>query len=76
MNGRNEKHQGMKTYGGVEIQLHIFLISALDLNGQLRPLYSSGKASWIIGWRGPRAGLDAMENRKSCALCNIAVGLA
>jgi hypothetical protein len=60
----------MKAYGGVDIQIHIFLTSALDA-GELsasRPgRFSLGDRApgthWIGGWMDPWAGLDDMEKR-------------
>jgi hypothetical protein len=43
----------MKTYGGVDVQIHIFLTSALV--GRSPGTYSIG------GYVGLRAGLDGME---------------
>jgi hypothetical protein len=61
----------MKAYGVVDVQIHIFLTSAL-LGGEwmsftARPLYPRGKnplTHWIGGWVGLRAGLDDLEKRK------------
>jgi hypothetical protein len=52
----------MKTYGGVEVQIHVFLTSALVgvVSFTPRPLYSQRIGSLV----GPRADLDAMEKRK------------
>jgi len=58
----------MKTYWGVEIYCHAFLILALD-GGEWSAsrsgrFISGGRAPgthWIGGWMGPRAGLDAVE---------------
>jgi hypothetical protein len=36
----------MKTYWGVEVQLHAFLTSALD-GGEWSPLYPQGKSPWF-----------------------------
>jgi hypothetical protein len=59
----------MKVYGGVDVQIHIFLTSALaggewsvsrrSTTGERAP-----GTHWIGGWVGPRAGLDAVEKRK------------
>jgi hypothetical protein len=56
----------MKTYGGVEVQLHAFLTSALDADqqsvsryGGLTPWETASGTNWIGRWVGPRAGLDA-----------------
>jgi hypothetical protein len=58
----------MKTDGGVEIQLHAFLILALDggkwsvpkpgrfILGERNP-----GTDLIRGWMGPRSGLDPVE---------------
>jgi hypothetical protein len=58
----------MKAYWGVNIQIHIFLTSALD-GGEWsasRPFrFTPGKRApgthWIGGWVGPTAGLDNVE---------------
>jgi hypothetical protein len=57
----------MKTYGGVEVLIHVFLTSALD-GGEWsasRPCRFTPGSHWIIGWVGLRVGLDAVEKRKS-----------
>jgi hypothetical protein len=50
----------MKAYGGVDVQIHIFLTSALvegewsaSRSGRFTP-----RTHWIGGWVDPRAGLD------------------
>jgi hypothetical protein len=58
----------MKTYGGVDVQIHVFLTSAL-VEGELsatRPCrFSPGERSsgirWTGSWVDPRAGLDYLE---------------
>jgi hypothetical protein len=59
----------MKAYGGVDVQIHIFLTSALVAGewSASRPcLFTPGERApgthWIEGWVGPRAGLDGLEN--------------
>jgi hypothetical protein len=55
----------MKMYGGVDIQIHIFLTSALA--GCERSASRLGERSpcvhWIGGWVSRRAGLDDVERR-------------
>jgi hypothetical protein len=61
----------MKAYGGVDVQIHIFLISALS-GGEWsasRPcLFNPGERAlgphWIGGWVDLRDGLDDVEKRK------------
>jgi hypothetical protein len=59
----------MKTYGGVDVLTHIFLISAL-VGGELHapaalpPGKEPTDTHWIGGWVGPRASLDDVEKRK------------
>jgi hypothetical protein len=55
----------MKTYGGVDVKIHIFLTSAL-LGGEWSPCrFIPGKeprgTHFIGGWVDPRAGLNDME---------------
>jgi hypothetical protein len=64
------KHHSIKTYGGVEVYLHAFLISALDGGewsashpGRYTNRERSPDTHWIGGWVGPRAGLDAVTKR-------------
>jgi hypothetical protein len=58
----------MKTYGGVDVQIYVFVTLAL-LGGEWSTSGPGGKAPgnrWIGGWVGPRTCLDDMESRKSC----------
>jgi hypothetical protein len=65
----------MKTYGGVEVQIHIFLTLALDggelstpRSGCFTPGERAPVTHWIGDWVGPRAGLDEVEKRKFMTL--------
>jgi hypothetical protein len=65
------KHHVMKTYWGVEVYLHAFLISALDGGewstsrpGRFTPRERASATHPIGGWLGPRAILDAVVKRK------------
>jgi hypothetical protein len=56
---------------GVEVQLHAFLTSALQGGkwsasrpGRFTSREIAAGIHWIGGWVGPRAGLDAVVNRK------------
>jgi hypothetical protein len=61
----------MKTYWGVDVQLHAFLTSAID-GGEwsvshpcpFTPRERAPGTHWIGGWVGSRAGLDAVVTRK------------
>jgi hypothetical protein len=61
----------MKACGGVDVWIHVLLISAL-VGGEWsvsRPgRFTSGVNApgtlWMGGWVGPRTGLDDMEKRK------------
>jgi hypothetical protein len=65
----------MKTYGGVDVQIDIFLTSAL-VGGEwsasrpcrFTPEERVTSTHWIGGWVGPRAGLDYLEKRKFLTL--------
>jgi hypothetical protein len=56
----------MKTYGGVDVYIHIFLTSALvrDEWSASRPDRFTPATHWIGGWVGSRASLDNVEKRK------------
>jgi hypothetical protein len=68
----------MKTYGGVDVYIHIFLTSAL-FGGEclasppatLPPEKESPCTHWIGGWVGPRTGLDDVEKRKFLTLSGL-----
>jgi hypothetical protein len=53
----------MKAYGGVHVQINIFLTSAL-VGGEWsasRPGRFAPGAHWTGGWVNPRAGVDNVE---------------
>jgi hypothetical protein len=61
----------MKTYWGVEVWLHAFLISALDGGewsasspSRFTPRERAPGTHWIGGWLSPRVVLDAVVKRK------------
>jgi hypothetical protein len=61
----------MKAYGGVDVEIHIFLTSALvggewsaSRLGRFTPEESAPGNHRIGGWVDPRAGLDDVEKRK------------
>jgi hypothetical protein len=61
----------MKAYGGVNVQIHIFLTSVLagrewsaTLPGPLYPQRMSPRYHCIGGWVDSRAGLDDVKKRK------------
>jgi hypothetical protein len=69
------KHYAIKAYGGVGVQIQIFLTSALvggEWSASRPDRFTPGKRApsthWIGGWVGPRAGLDDAENRKFLTL--------
>jgi hypothetical protein len=58
--------------GEVEIQLHAFLTSALDVgdwsasrSNRFAPEEIVPDTNWIGGWVGPRAGLETAIKRKN-----------
>jgi hypothetical protein len=60
----------MKAYGGVDVQIHIFLPSALA-GGEWsasRPGCFTPDTHWIGGWVDTTAGLDDVEKRKFLTL--------
>jgi hypothetical protein len=55
----------MKTYGGMDVWIHVFLTSALvggEWSAQ-RPRRKSRITNWKGGWVRPRTGVDAVEKR-------------
>jgi hypothetical protein len=55
----------MKTYGGVDVQIYVFLTSALvggewsaSRPSRLTPWERTTGTHWIEGWVGPRTGLE------------------
>jgi hypothetical protein len=65
----------MKTYGGKNVKIHVFLTPALveydwsaSRPGRFTPDERAPDTHWIGGWVEPRTGLDDMERRKNFAL--------
>jgi hypothetical protein len=61
----------MKTYGGVDVQIHIFLTSALaggvwsaSRPGRFTAEERAPGTHWTGGWVDPRAGLNDVVKRK------------
>jgi hypothetical protein len=57
------KHDAMKGYGGVDVETHAFLTSAL-VGGELsasRPGPFTAATHWIGDWVDPKDGLDTMQ---------------
>jgi hypothetical protein len=55
----------MKTYGGVDEQVHEFLISAqLHTPAALSPVEKNPSTHCLRGWMGTRPGLHSLERRK------------
>jgi hypothetical protein len=61
----------MQTYGRVNVQIHVFLTSALvghewtaSHPDRFTPWERAPDTHWIGGWVGPRTGLDDVEKRK------------
>jgi hypothetical protein len=68
----------MKTYGGMDVYIHIFLTSALvggewstSCPGRFIPGERAPGAHWIGGWVDLRAGLDYLEKRKYLTLSGL-----
>jgi hypothetical protein len=67
----------MKAYRGVNVQIHIFLTSALA-GGEWsasRPDHFTPDTQRIGRWTDPRAGLDDMEKRKFLTLPGLELRL-
>jgi hypothetical protein len=64
----------MKAYGGVDVWIHIFLTSAVaggEWSASRSCRFTPGERSPgtnLIGWVGPRAGLDDVEKRNFSTL--------
>jgi hypothetical protein len=65
----------MKTYTGVDVQIHVFLNSALvggkwsaSRLGRFTPGERAPGTHWIGGWVGPRTGPDVVKVRKILVL--------
>jgi hypothetical protein len=63
----------MKMYGGVDVQIHIFLTSTLvgGDSSVSHPSHFTLGTHWIGGWVGLRAALDDMEKRRSLTLTGL-----
>jgi hypothetical protein len=61
----------MRTYGGVDVLIHVFLAWAL-VGGEWSPScpshFTPGERAHVAHWIGvgPRTGLEDVERRKSC----------
>jgi hypothetical protein len=65
----------MKEYEEVDVQIHIFLTSALVIGERsgshpscFTPRERAPSTHWAGGWVGPRTGLDDVEKRKFLTL--------
>jgi hypothetical protein len=64
----------MKAYGGVDVQIHIFLPRlvegewSISRPGRFTPGERAPGTHWIGGWVDPRAGLDDVKKRKFLTL--------
>jgi hypothetical protein len=64
----------MKTYGGTDVWIHVFLTSAQVGSGQLHapatlpPGKRASGTHWIGEWIGPRAGLDDVGKKQLLTL--------
>jgi hypothetical protein len=58
------KHHAIKTYGGVEVQLHAFTSALGGGEWSASPPEKDSGAHWTGGWVGPRTGLDMKAKRK------------
>jgi hypothetical protein len=60
----------MKAYGGVDVQIHVFLTSELvggqwsaSRSGRFNPGERAPGTHWIGGWVGPTTGLNDVETK-------------
>jgi hypothetical protein len=65
----------MKTYGGVDVKIHVFLTLALvggewsaSRPNRFAPVERAPGTHWIGCWGDPRVGLDDAEKRKFLTL--------
>jgi hypothetical protein len=72
----------MKTYGGGDVKIHVFLTSALvggewlaSRLGPFSPMESSAGTHCLGKWPGPKAGLDDVEKRKILILQGLELSL-
>jgi hypothetical protein len=70
----------MKAYEGVDVKIHIFLISALaggewsaSRPGRFTPGERALGTHWLGGWVDLRAGLDDVEKRKFWTLPGLEI---
>jgi hypothetical protein len=68
----------MKVYGGVDVQIHIFLTPALvgversaSRTGSFTPGEIAPGTHWIRDWVDHRAGLDDVEKKKFLTLSGL-----
>jgi len=66
----------MKTYWGVEVQIHALLTSAVDggeWSGSCTSWFTQEVRAldnrWTGGWMGPRTGLDSVAKRNKSHHC-------
>jgi hypothetical protein len=66
-------HHALKTYGGLEVQLHAVDEGEwlLSRPGRFTPKERAPGTQWIGGWVDLRSGLEAMEGDESLALPRI-----
>jgi hypothetical protein len=72
----------MKAYGGMDVQIHVFLTSALagnDVTASRPSRFTPGERAlstyWIGGWMAPRNAPDGMEKRKFLPVPGLALQL-
>jgi hypothetical protein len=72
----------MKTHGEVDVQIHIFLTSALvggersaSRPGRFTPREKASVTHWNGGWVGPRAGFDDVGKRTFLSLPGLELQL-
>jgi hypothetical protein len=64
----------MKTYGGMDPQIHVFLTSALGgvfRPGRFNPWERAFCTNWIGDLAGPRTGMDNMDRRKILPIAGL-----